>query len=91
MSSEMSQRKATAEAHMQRDIDAVGKWVCDCEACQGIRSLAGVQKMLAVRPLLRELLNTGEMLDHVPEGEEKQGLVELYHNLHDKLAEEMSK
>jgi hypothetical protein len=91
MSNEMSQRKATAEAHMQRDLDSGGKWVCDCEVCRGIRSLAGVQKMLAVRPLLRELLNTGERLEHVPEGQEKQGLVELYHNLHDKLANEMAK
>jgi hypothetical protein len=91
MSTEMSERKAIAEAHMQRDLDAEGKWVCDCEVCRGLRSLAGVQKMLAVRPLLRELLDTGDKLDHVSEGVEKQGLVELYHNLHDKLADAMAK
>jgi hypothetical protein len=90
MSSEMSQRKATAEAHMQRDLDSVGKWVCACEACQGIRSLAGVGKMLAVRPLLRELLETQDQLSQVPEGPERQGLVELYHNLHDRLADKMA-
>jgi hypothetical protein len=91
MSKEMSQRKETAETHMQRDLESVGRWVCKCEACQSIRSLAGVEKMLSVRPLLRELLATQDQLGSLPEGQEKQGLVELYHNLHDKLADVMSK
>ena len=90
MSNEMSQRKATAEAHMQRDLDAGGQWVCTCEACQSIRSLSGVRKMLDVRPLLRELLHTQDRLEQEPEGPERQGLVELYHNLHDRLAKKMA-
>jgi hypothetical protein len=91
MSNEMSRLKETANAHMKRDTEKGGKWTCTCEACQGIRSLEGMEKMLAVRPLMREILETGEKLERLPEGEEKQGLVELYHNLHDKLAEKMAK
>jgi hypothetical protein len=91
MSIKMSQIKATAEAHLQRDLEAGGKWVCECDACKSIRSLEGMDKMLAVRPLMREILATGEKLEHTPDGEEKQGLVELYSKLHDKLAKEMEK
>jgi hypothetical protein len=91
MSTEMSHFKATAEAHMRRDQEAGGKWVCTCEACSGIRSLEGMDKMFAVRPLVRELVETEDRLQQLPEGQEKQGLVELYHNLQDKLADEMAK
>ncbi len=90
MAHEMSQLNETADAHQQRDLAAGGKWVCTCEACQAIRSLKGMDKMLTIRPLLRELLQTGDKLERIPEGAEKQGLVELYHNLHDKLAEKMA-
>jgi hypothetical protein len=91
MANEMSQFKATADAHMQRDLAAVGKWVCTCEACNGIRSLEGIDKMFVVRPLVRQIEETEDRLEQMPEGKEKQGLVELYHNLQDKLADEMSK
>ena len=91
MATEMSQFKATAEAHMRRDLEAGGKWICTCEACTGIRSLEGLDKMIAVRPLVRKIEETADRLEQLPEGQEKQGLVELYHNLQDKLAEEMSK
>jgi hypothetical protein len=91
MSSEMSQFKATATAHMERDQASGGKWLCSCEACNAIRDLEGMDKVLAVRPLVRDLVATEARIQQLPEGEEKQGLVELYHNLHDKLADEMAK
>jgi hypothetical protein len=91
MASEMSLFKAIAEAHMKRDLDAGGKWDCACEACSGIRSLEGMDKMLAVRPILREIEETEHRLHELPEGQEKQGLVELYSNLQDELADKMTK
>jgi hypothetical protein len=91
MTNEMSRFKATADAHMRRDLESAGTWICTCEACSGIRSLEGVDKLLAVRPLIREIVETEDRLELLPEGQEKQGVVELYHNLHDKLADEMSK
>jgi hypothetical protein len=39
---------------------------------------------------LRELLHTQDRLEQEPEGPERQGLVELYHNLHDRLAKKMA-
>jgi hypothetical protein len=91
MASEMSQFKATAVVHLRRDLESGGKWICACEACNGIRSLESMEKMLAVRPLVREIVETENRLHQLPEGPEKQGVVELYHNLHDKLADEISK
>jgi hypothetical protein len=91
MASEMSQFKATAEEHMRRDQRAMGKWLCTCEACNAIRDLEGMDKMFVVRPLVREVVETEEQIKQLPEGQEKQGLVELYHNLQDKLADEMAK
>jgi hypothetical protein len=91
MADQMGQFKATADAHLRRDLEAQGKWTCDCEACRAIRSLEGVDKVVAVRPLVREILKTEDRIEELPDGAEKQGLVELYHNLHDKLADEMSK
>jgi hypothetical protein len=91
VANETSHFKATADEHQKRDLEAEGKWVCTCEACRAVRALPGVEKMLAVRPVLRELLATADKLEQVPEGEEKQGLVELYHNLHDKLADKLAR
>ena len=88
MPNEMSRFKATADAHMRRDLESGGEWICTCEACSGIRSLEGVDKVLSVRPLVREIVETEDQLEQMPEGQEKQGVVELYHNLHDKLAAE---
>jgi hypothetical protein len=91
MASEMSQLKATAAAHMQRDEQSMGKWLCACDACSAIRSLEGMDKMFAVRPLVRDVVATKARIEQLPEGQEKQGVVELYHNLQDKLADEMAK
>jgi hypothetical protein len=91
MSTEMSQFKETAAAHMERDQKSGGKWLCSCEACNAIRSLEGLDKMFAVRPLVRDLVATEAKMEQLPEGQEKQGVVELYNNLQDKLADEMAK
>ena len=91
MTDAMSQFKATANSHMRRDIQAGGKWVCECEACHGIRSLVGLEKMLGVRPLVRELEAMADRLQGVPDGPEKRSLLEQYLKLHDNLADEMAK
>src|SRR5215510_9633834 len=91
MANEMSQMKATAQEHLRRDTKTGGKWICTCEACREIRSLMGVDKMLDVRPLVREIQNLSERLDAVPDGPERQKLLEQYLDLHDKLAELVAK
>jgi len=83
MANEMSQFKATANAHMRRDGE---HWTCVCEACHAIRSLMGVDKVLAVRPLVREIqLIEDRLLDH-PDGPEKASLEDQFRKLHDQLA-----
>jgi hypothetical protein len=87
----MSEFKATANAHMRRDMEAGGTWTCTCEACHNIRSLVGMDKMLDVWPLVRQLLETKEQMDGQPDGAEKRELLDRYLKLHDKLADEMAK
>ena len=82
----MTEFKATATEHMRRDLDAVAKWVCACEACVQVRSLIGVEKVLGVRPLIREIERMSTELDGLPAGPERQKLLEQYLGLHDKLA-----
>lgn len=91
MAETMKQFKQTANAHMRRDMEKGGKWVCNCEACHEIRSLLGMDKMLGIRPLIRELQDISAQLEGMPEGEERSRLVQQYQNLHDRLAEEMAK
>ena len=91
MTTEMSQFKAAANAHMRRDMEALGKWKCDCEACLGIRSLMGMEKTLEVQPLVREIEELGARLYELPNGSEKEGLLEKYLSLYDKLADVMAK
>jgi hypothetical protein len=91
MPTEMSQIKAIANAHMRRDVEAGGRWVCDCEACLGMRSLVGVEKTLEVRPLVRQIEEMGKRLDQLPNGPEKEALLEQYLDLHDNLADVMAK
>jgi hypothetical protein len=91
MINEMSQIKATANAHMRRDIDAGGKWACECEACHGIRSLMGMEKMLDARPLVREIQQIKGQLHGLPDGPEIRSLQEKYFKLHDQLADVMAK
>src|SRR4051812_27646889 len=78
----MIQMRATANAHMRRDIEAVRKWVCQCEECHQIRSLIGVEKTLDVRPLVREILQLEEQLDGLPDGPEMHALLEQYLKLY---------
>jgi len=87
MSNAMKDIQATAHAHMRRDLEAGPKWACDCDACGQIRSLVGVEKMLGVRPLVREIEHLGTRLDELPAGPERQLVLEQYLGLHDRLAE----
>jgi hypothetical protein len=91
MTNAMTQMKATAQEHLRRDTKAGGKWLCTCEACSEIRSLMGMDKMLDVRPMVREIQNIGERLEALPDGPERQNLLEQYLDLHDKLAELVAK
>lgn len=91
MASEMSKFKATANAHMRRDLESGGKWACACEACVGVRSLIGVEKTLEVRPLVREIEEMESRLLELPSGEEKEALLQKYFSHYDKLAEVMAK
>lgn len=91
MSTEMSQMKATANAHMRSETQNGGKWVCECEACHGIRSLIGMDKMLDIRPLVRAIETMADELDSLPDGAQKQTLLGQYLALQDKLAEVMAR
>lgn len=86
----MKEIKATATDHMRRDLEAVGKWVCACVACVQVRSLVGVEKVLGVRPLIREIERMSAELEGFPPGPDRQRLLEQYLGLHDKLAAAMA-
>jgi hypothetical protein len=86
----MSQFKATANAHMRQEMER-GEWVCQCEACHAIRSLVGLDKMLAVRPLVRDLQEAERRLAELPAGPERQNHLEHYLKLYDQLADELAK
>jgi hypothetical protein len=87
----MAEMIEMANAHMRRDIGGGGKWICSCEACHEIRSLMGLEKMLDVRPLVREVQLMGERLEALADGPEKRILLAQYLKLHDKLAEAVAK
>jgi hypothetical protein len=91
MANQMGEFKATANAHMRRDMEAGWKWVCQCEACKQIRSLVGMEKTLEVRQRVRELEEIEERLGALPEGPTKRDLGERYLKLYDQLADEMAK
>jgi hypothetical protein len=88
---QMGQFKATANAHMQRDLKAGPKWVCTCEACHAVRSLVGMDKSFAVRQLVRRILDIEERLYQAPSASAKKTLLDRYLRLYDQLAEEMGK
>ena len=91
MTNQMGQFKATANAHLRRDMEAGWKWVCQCEACKQIRSLIGMEKTLEVRQLVRDLEEIEERLSGLPDGSMKQDLLERYLKLYDQLADETAK
>jgi hypothetical protein len=86
MSNAMTEIRATANAHLRRDLEAGPKWTCDCEACVQLRSLVGVEKMLDVRPLVRDIERLGAQLEALPPGPERQRVLDQYLGLHDRLA-----
>jgi hypothetical protein len=87
----MSQMRGVANAHIKHDMEAGRKWVCECEACREMRSLVGVDKLLDVRPLVREIARVEEQLRELPDGPEMSELLGHYLALHDKLADVMAK
>ena len=91
MVNEMSQFNETARAHMQRDTEAGGLWICQCTECREIRALVGMEKVLNLWPLVRELRGTEEQLAGLSDGPEKQRLRERYLKLHDQLADQVAK
>jgi hypothetical protein len=83
----MAQFRATAKTHMQRDLNAGRKWTCTCEACDAIRNLVAVDKVLIVRNLVREIQEAEDRWAAEPDGPPKQGLWEHYLRLHDELVD----
>lgn len=91
MATEMTQIKTTANTHIRRDLALTRKWICECSPCREMRSLVGMNKVLDVHPLVREIGQIEEQLRDLPEGPEMRDLVEQYLALHDQLAEVMAK
>jgi hypothetical protein len=91
MTTAMSQMKTIANAHLQRDMEAGRKWTCACDACREMRSLLGTEKLLDVRPLVREIREIEDQMPGMPEGPALQGLVQRYQALYDELADVMAK
>jgi hypothetical protein len=87
----MSEMRATANAHIRRDMEAGRKWVCQCPDCHEIRSLIGVEKTLDVRPLVRKILRIEEQLKDLPDGPDTQALLDEYLKAYDELAEVMAR
>ncbi len=87
----MSEMRVTANAHLKRDMDAGGRWVCQCQDCKEVRSLIGVEKTLDVRPLVRRILRLEEQLEELPDGPDRQLLADEYLKAYDELAEVMSR
>src|SRR5262249_32269742 len=91
MSLTSKQIKETSQAHMRRDLDSGGEWVCSCEACLGSRSLTGIEKVLDIRPLIREIEQIEDQLPDLPPGPERDAARVRYETLHDALAEVMAR
>jgi hypothetical protein len=91
MSSVMTEFKLTGSAHMRRDLEAGGKWLCNCEACHEIRSQVGIKESPGIRPLITEIEKTEERLKGLPDGSKKFILQDRYLRLLDQLADELAK
>jgi hypothetical protein len=87
----MAEMRATANAHIKRDMEAGRKWVCQCPDCHEVRSLVGVEKTLDVRPLVRKILRLEEQLKGMPDGPDMRALLDEYLKAYDELAEVMAK
>ena len=68
----MGQFRATANAHMQRDLKAGPKWVCTCDACHAVRPLVGMDKSIGVRQLVRRILDLEERLEKASDARARQ-------------------
>ena len=90
MAQQMVKFKATANAHMRRDLSAAGKWLCPCESCHAIRSLVGLEKLFEVWPLVRQLRDLEQQFSGRPGDPEKQSLLDHYALLYDRLAQKMA-
>jgi hypothetical protein len=86
-----TQMRATANDHMRRDLAAGSKWVCGCDSCREMRSLTGLEKMLDVWPLVRQIREVENQLEGLGEGSERHRLVEQYFKLYDRLADVVAK
>jgi hypothetical protein len=91
MTSDLTDYKATSNAHMRRDLQQIGKWQCECEACHEIRSLVGMEKMFNIWPMIREIETISDQLEELSEGPERDRLREHSLALYDRLAEAMAK
>jgi hypothetical protein len=87
----MNEMRATANAHLRRDMEAGRKWVCECQDCHEIRALIGVEKTLDVRPLVRRILRLEEQLEQMPDGPDMQVVLAEYLKAYDELAEVMAR
>ena len=91
MADETTSFKEIAHAHLHRDLQASNEWTCACEACGHMRSLVGMEKMLEIWPLVKQVREVQDRIENAHDGAEKEGVVELYHNLSDRLADKMGK
>jgi hypothetical protein len=87
----MSRIKATASAHMRRDVALGRKWICVCDSCKEFRALVGMAKVLEVRPLVREINEIEDQMQAAPDGPELQAHLQRYEAIHDQLAEMMAR
>ena len=91
MVSEMSQMNVTANEHIRRDTENGGNWDCDCDSCQNVRSLTGINKMFDVWPIVRKVRQIEDTLPAMPDGPEKRNLQDAHNQLFDKLADLMAR
>ncbi len=56
-----------------------------------MRALTGMDKLLGVWPLVRQIQDVEQRLEETPAGPEKLALQQQYATLHDQLAEMMAR
>lgn len=86
----MSKIRATAEAHIERDQAMGRRWSCECDDCREFRSLVGVDKLLEVRPLVREIDALEDRLREA-DGTAAVEILQEHSAAYDKLADTMAK
>lgn len=88
---EMSEIRTVANEHIKRDTADGGQWTCHCEACLGMRSLVGMEKILLIRPLVREIEQLEDQIAQAKSGPERDALRAQFDTASDRLAEVMAK